>query len=242
MPENDWQLSKISGELEPPKLRWLLDRLGELAPDAEHALICKHANKLDFMGKILAVGFARRAYKIGAAGKTYFANPIKAPGRTAELQRLECAAKTGSLKRWLGAWAGVSLATHDDVIKHLPDRLRPNRGIPPSWVCFSAPGLTTNAPPATAALAAIIAARESLNAVAAQERKKRICDPEEVRFVAALKECFREITGRRKAGVTRNAVDDEYCGDFLKLVRDIDATYGTVIVVPHKKPTRLLRK
>lgn len=165
----------------------------------------------------------------------------KAPGSAAELQRVERAAKSGSLKRWLGAWAGVSRAALDDIIKRLPDRLRPNRGIPPSWVCFSAPGLITNAPPATGALAAIIAVRESLNAVDVSERKKRVCKPDEEIFVAALKGCFREITGRKKAAATWNEKTGDYCGDFLKLVRDIDATYGTAIVV-HKKPTKLLRK
>ena len=131
--------SSVESRAEPPKRRWLLDRLAELAPNAERELICKHAGKIDFLETLLAVRFARRAYKIGAAGKNYFASAKKASGRAAELQRLERAAKSGSLKRWLAAWAGVSLAAHDDVIKRLPDRLRPNRSIPPSWVCFSAP-------------------------------------------------------------------------------------------------------
>jgi hypothetical protein len=94
---------------EPPR-RWLLDRLSELAPNADRELICQHAGKIDFLATLLAVRFARRAYKIGAAGKNYFAIEKKSPGRAAELQRLEQAAKSGSLKRWLGAWAGVSLA------------------------------------------------------------------------------------------------------------------------------------
>jgi hypothetical protein len=89
-------------------------------------------------------------------------------------------------------------------------------------------------------LPAVLAARQSLNAVAPHQRKKRARDPREVEFVAALKECFRKIAGRNP-GVTRNVQDDEYSGDFLKLVRDIDAVYRTEIAI-RKKPTKLLRQ
>src|ERR1700730_1980965 len=89
----------------------LLGRLAGLAaPAVERELIYHHACQIHVQALQLAAGLGRRAYKIKAGNGGYSAKPIKPLGRSAELQRLERSAKSGSLKRWLAARAGSTMA------------------------------------------------------------------------------------------------------------------------------------
>lgn len=239
--KESWRLSEISGELESPKRHWLLERLAALAaPGVERELIRTHASNLEFRAKLLAAGFERRGHKIKHDGNDYSAMAVKSPGRSAQLQRLERAAKSGSLKRWLAAWASASPGTRRLIIDNLPGALRPNRGIPPSWVSFSAPDFITNAPRAANALAAVKATQAKLGTVDAQERKKRTRSAETQAFLEALKKSFFEVTGRR-AYVTWSAHTEKYGGSYCELIRDINEVYGTTIPI-RENPTRLTRK
>jgi len=212
-----------------PKLAKLLSYLSSIArPDIEKNSATEQAMKLNAAAIFLAAYFDRRAYKIGGNGKKeYFATPFRSKGKARELDRLGKAARSQSLKRWLGAWAGASDDTHRSIIQYLPENMRPRKGIPTSWVAFSAPGFVTNAPPAADAIPAISAARKDLVATPIADRRRRKADPRTERFIQTARGAFKEITGKSNAAYTWNVVSEYYEGPFWEFMGIIDEIYGT---------------
>jgi hypothetical protein len=186
-------------EWRSPKLKSLLACLDGIArPNVETDVINQHAITLDFAATQLAAGLDRRAHKIGHDKKRgYFATPVRSKGKAREFERLKKAANSRSLRRWLAAWAATSSGTHRLILQHLPENMRPHKGIPATWVAFSAPGFVTNAPRAEDAIAAISEAQRSLDAAPVSERRKRTSDPQMERFLKTARAVFQSLTNRK---------------------------------------------
>jgi hypothetical protein len=222
-----------------PKLGKLLSYLSSIAkPDIEKNSVTEQAMKLNAGAIFLAAYFDRRAYKIGGnEKKEYFATPFRSKGKARELDRLGKAARSRSLRRWLTAWAGACDDTRRSIIQCLPENMRPRKGIPTSWVAFSAPGFVTNAPPAADAIPAIAAARKDLVATPVADRRRRKADPRTERFIQTARGAFKELTGKRHASYTWDFIDDCNKGPFWEFMRAIDEIYGTNIISA-KTPSR----
>lgn len=220
-----------------PKLEALLKALSGIAtPGINHDELWRHAMAVHVDAIHLAANIGVGASKIGGDRKRgFFAKRIASKGKSYEIGRLRRAAASGSLSRWLAAWAATSISTRDLIVSKLAER--PSRGIPADWVSFSAPGYVINAPPARAARTAIAMVERDIRAIPLEHRRARKKDPFTIDFITTARAAFVAVTGRQ-SGLTWTAYGDRYSGKFLDLIKSIDAIYGTSIV-PKRTPTRL---
>lgn len=96
------------GELVPPELDYLINRLKLINPTADALLIVEHARKIHTAYQLLRGRPDKHGFKIKGK-KRLRAEPVPATrGLKADLQRLLKAARGGSAKEWQTAWLGVS--------------------------------------------------------------------------------------------------------------------------------------
>jgi hypothetical protein len=227
-------------EYAPAKLRILFGYLKTISKDdIDPREVLRHAVDLHFSASHLAAGVGRfSAHKIGFdKARGFYADPARGKGPSAELVRLQRAAKSGSLKRWLTAWAATGDATRSRVCAQLKEDQHLRRS-PRLWVSFSAPSsvigdpphldVVINAPRANIALPAIAAAIHSLQMVPAKQRKSGRKDARDDEFISKLFAAYSAVTDRRPT-LTWDPYRSCWSGRTVCLAHKVDGIYSTCI-------------
>jgi hypothetical protein len=103
-----WVENEIMGELVPPELDYLVNRLKRINPAADAQLIVEHARKINTAYQLQRGRPDSHGFKIKGKIRQR-AEPVPATrGLKDDLQRLLKAARGGSAKEWQTAWSGVS--------------------------------------------------------------------------------------------------------------------------------------
>jgi Helicase conserved C-terminal domain len=104
----DWVENDIMGEVVPPELDYLVNRLKRINPAADARLIVEHARKIHTAYQLLRGRPDQHGFKIRGKIRRR-AEPVPATrGLKDDLQRLLKAVRSGSAKEWQTAWLGVS--------------------------------------------------------------------------------------------------------------------------------------
>ena len=212
------------GEFIAPKMRALVDALAAIAaPCVDRRIIAHHAAQVHVAALHLAANVGVGSFEIGGdRNRGFTAAHARGNGLAYEVARLKRAAASGSLVRWLKAWAAASNETRRRIIAQLDGRTA--RGVPPDWVSFSAPGYVTNAPPARASRIAIARIDGDMRAVPAARRKVRRSNPHVADFIAVISGAFQSLTGRN-ATVTYDAREERQKGPLIEIIREIEGIY-----------------
>jgi hypothetical protein len=103
-----WIENEMMGELVPPELDYLIDRLKLINPAADARLIIEHARKIHTGLQLLRGRPDKHGFKIKGEIRRR-AEPVSATrGLKDDLQRLLKAGRGGSAKEWQTAWLGIS--------------------------------------------------------------------------------------------------------------------------------------
>jgi hypothetical protein len=103
-----WVENEIMGELVPPELDYLVNRLKLINPAADARLIVEHARKIHTAYRLSRGRPDNHGFKIKGKIRQR-AEPVPATrGLKDDLQRLLKAGRGGSAKEWQTAWLGVS--------------------------------------------------------------------------------------------------------------------------------------
>jgi hypothetical protein len=253
-----WVENEIMGELVPPELDYLIDRLKLINPAADARLIAEHARKIHAAYRLSRGRPDNRGFKI--KGKVRLqAEPVPATrGLKDDLRRLLKAARVGSAKEWQTAWLGVS-----GEARALVSPLKAPgsaKGEPPpvegrqeraerrgrsGTFAFRRSPLDTREMKLVniSRLSAVIpSANDSIPRIEAALAKgkfssKREADKLTYTFVLRVRDAFRALAGKK--GLTYRSLNDDATlnpkGGFadaglIALAKDIDRQFGTNVL------------
>jgi hypothetical protein len=103
-----WVENEIIGELVPPELDYLINRLKLINPAADTRLVIEHARKIHTAYQLSRGRPDDHGFKIKGKDRRRAERVPATRGLKADLQRLSKAARGGSAKEWQTAWLGVS--------------------------------------------------------------------------------------------------------------------------------------
>jgi hypothetical protein len=103
-----WVKNETIGELVPPGLDYLVERLKLINPAADAQLIVEHARKIHTAYQLLRGRPDDHDFKIKGKKRSRAEKVAATRGLKDDLQRLLKAARGGSAKEWQTAWLGVS--------------------------------------------------------------------------------------------------------------------------------------
>jgi hypothetical protein len=220
--------------LVPPDLDWLINSLAVLNVTGQaDAVIVGHARAILYL--LVALRYrGRGAVKVDGSSKAGFkvtGRTTAAEGLAKQLARLERAARSGSLARWLKAWGATSLEARRLVwraeygpVARLPDqpgftraRLKNALGVGGRFI----------GPRAADALLAIVQARKELAASPLNARRGNRQNQEADELAAAIKAAVLELTGR--IGITFNPVTGKATGPLVDFGAAFDRHFDTQI-------------
>jgi hypothetical protein len=215
-----------------PDVDWLIKYLASLnRTGRSDGDIMRHAREIMYLrtalrhrgrGPVSLLGNVKSGFIVG--------KPIaKAEGLAKELQRLESAARSGSLTRWLRAWAAASLECRRLVWHPEPPPLvRSENGFTRAKLkgIVGADGVLIGPRPVDALLA-IIRARRMLARVPSNKRQGKKRYEEAEALANAIQTAIRDLTGR--AGRTDNRITGQTTGPLPDFGSAFDTRFGTGI-------------
>jgi hypothetical protein len=240
-----WVKNNIIGELVPPELDYLINRLQQINSAAPVSMIVEHARKIHTAYQLLRGRPDDHGFKIKGKKRSRAERVAATRGLKDDLLRLLKAAQGGSAKEWQSAYLGVSGTARTAIAPPAPAVLE--RQLDPTGKLtgfrrarvsminmrlVKVAGLSVVSPNAKDAIPRIKAALEECNF-----SSKRQADKLTNIFVLRVRDAYRALAGKK--GLTyRSLVDDSTLnpkGGFVEaglvaLARDIDRQFGTKVV------------
>jgi hypothetical protein len=253
-----WVENEIMGELVPPELDYLVNRLKLINAAADTRLVIEHARKIHTAYQLLRGRPDDHGFKIKGKDRRR-AEPVPATrGLKDDLQRLLKAACGGSAKEWQTAWLGVSgearalvsplKAPSSTKSKPPPVAARDERagiGGRSGTLVFRRSPLDTREMKQVRAgsfSSVIPSAKDSIPRIEAALAKgefssKREADKLTYIFVLRVRDAHRALTGKK--GITYRELNDAetfkpkggFANDgLIALAKDIDRQFGTKVL------------
>jgi hypothetical protein len=237
-----WVENNIMGELVPPELDYLIDRLKLINPAADTRLVIEHARKIHTAYQLLRGRPDDHGFKIKGK-KRRRAEAVAAPrGLKDDLQRLLKVARAGSAREWETAWLGVSGQARSLVSPPAPPIIERQFDEKGSLAGFrrASPAARQTKMVVTSRFSSVVPSpQESLPRIEAalsnrEFSSKRQTDKLTYIFVLRVRDAYFALTGKK--GLTyRPLVDDSTLnpkGGFVEaglvtLAKDIDRQLGT---------------
>jgi hypothetical protein len=240
-----WVENEIMGELVPPELDYLINRLKRINPAADARLIVEQARKIHTAYQLLRGRLDDHGFKIKGKNRRR-AEPVPATrGLKDDLQRLLKAARGGSAKEWQSAYLGVSGAARTAIAPPAPavlerqidptGKLTGFRRAPVSMInmkLVKVARLSAVSPSAKDAIPRIKAALAECNF-----SSKREADKLTYIYVLRVRDAYRALTGKK--GLTYRELNDAETfkprggfadGGLIALAKDIDRQFGTKVL------------
>jgi hypothetical protein len=196
------------------EVKWLSCRLSHLTE--EQILAERHA--IGIHHTLIAQRFRTRTagHDLGTGERVESKD-----GVMEELKTLRRAAKTGSNRQFIKAWARAGFRAHQLIWPRDVAREHLKSGRCQAFVSSpDDPLLVINAPLAADAVALVEQAIASVGTQPAGERRRRQGDAAIDDIIKAIAQAYRALTGHR-AGLTYKDLTGEWGGCFLDLCRDI---------------------
>lgn len=229
------------GELVPPELDYLVNRLTAINPSADARLIVEHARKIHTAYRLLHGRPDKHGFKLKGDIRRR-AEPVPATrGLKDDMQRLLKAARGGSAKEWQTAWLGVSGEARSLIKPPAPPLIHGRRATldTRNMKLVNVNGLSAVIPNAQDSIPRIEATLAKGNFSSKREADK-LTDI----FVLRVRDAYRALTG--KTGLTYRELNDASTLDpkggfagagLIALAKDIDTQFGTKVLT-----VRRLRK
>jgi hypothetical protein len=218
--------------LVPSEVNWLIDHLAKinstgrsddvLVQYACKIMYCVTALRFRGRGPVRVVGNTEDRFVVREA-------IVATGGLARQLLRLERAARSGSMARWMKAWAASSLACRRLVWRpDPPPFVRSATGIARGKLrnIVGIDGVLIGPRPADA-LPAIISARRALTSRPPGERQGNKPNQEAAAVADALRSVVRDLTGR--VGVTNDRIAGKTTGALVHFGAAFDDRFGTQI-------------
>ena len=177
-----------------PDIDWLINYLAQLNKTGRsEAIIVKHAFRIAFDWTMLRFREQRSPINLAGSIKYGFRPHLRSKTRVGlakELKRLDRAARSGSLNRWLKAWAAATDECQRLVWRPLVGK-KPV-GIQDLFIC----------PRPSDAISAIAHARGDLASTPANDRRGNKSNSEAVALTRAMQAAVLDLTGR--VGINRS--------------------------------------
>jgi hypothetical protein len=206
------------------EIQWLVAQLSALPAGQRQPCRSVDAHAMSILDRVIAA----RA-RIETTGHDLAAGtPVeKSPGVVEELRALKRAAKTGSNRVFMNAWASCGNRTRQLVWPSDVARTDIKAGRCHAWV--SPPGarlLVINAPRCADAMPLIDQAIETVRSEPASERRRRQPDPLISELIECIAAAFEDISGRQAKPPFWRPVDGHWDGPFFQLCCRIDEHFA----------------
>jgi hypothetical protein len=220
--------------LVPPDVDWLINSLAVLNVTGQaDAVIVRHARAILYLLTALRYR-GRGAVKVAGSGKAGFevtGRTTAAEGLAKQLARLERAARSGSLARWLKAWGATSLEARrliwaPALVNDLPRRNIAGHRLADRRAPVGVGGHFIGPRPADA-LPVIVQARKELAAKPLNARRGNRLNREADELANVIKAAVLELAGR--IGITFNPVTGKATGPLVEFGAAFDERFGTQI-------------
>lgn len=222
------------GELVPPELDYLVNRLSAINPSANARLIVEHARKINTAYQLLRDRPDKRGFRLKGDVRKRADRVAATRGLKEDLQRLLTAARGGSAKEWQTAWLGVSGAARSLIKPPAPPRIHGRRAAldTRNMKLVNVKGLSAVIPDAQDSIPRIEGALAK-GGFSSKREADKLTDI----FVLRVRDAYRALAGKK--GLAYRELNDASTLDpkggfaeagLIEFAKDIDRQFGTKVL------------